>query len=225
MSLHRQCRVISRRSSSRRGFAGWTDDPLRSSTASTVQIIFHPEAAAELEAAASWYSERSGRGARDFCTAVDTALARHRLGPDFQKQNVWRATCAGDLNKAHSKAPSPPGVGESHSQQCAGESTGESVPTLAKPWRVALQLEPVSRPPLRTALAHSRPARTRKKLGGAAMHWLEKTYLSFRFLSGETVAPRSQPIGSFSDGFFTTEFSRSITVSYAVGGVTAARGI
>jgi hypothetical protein len=42
---------------------------------SAVQISFHPEAAAELEASATWYAERSPRVAREFCVAIDLALA------------------------------------------------------------------------------------------------------------------------------------------------------
>ena len=45
------------------------------STVLTVQISFHPDATAELEASADWYSERSLAAGRDFCVAVDVALA------------------------------------------------------------------------------------------------------------------------------------------------------
>lgn len=52
------------------------------STVSTVQISFHPEATVELEASADWYAERSPRAVRDFCVAVDVALASIEADPD-----------------------------------------------------------------------------------------------------------------------------------------------
>lgn len=52
------------------------------STVSTMRISFHPEATAELEASAGWYAERSTTAARDFCVAVDVALASIEADPE-----------------------------------------------------------------------------------------------------------------------------------------------
>lgn len=41
----------------------------------SVRISFHPDATAELEASADWYAQRNPTAARDFCIAVDNALA------------------------------------------------------------------------------------------------------------------------------------------------------
>lgn len=47
-----------------------------------VQISFHPEATAELEASADWYAKRSPHAARDFCVAVDVAIANIEADPE-----------------------------------------------------------------------------------------------------------------------------------------------
>ena len=47
-----------------------------------MRISFHPEATAELEASADWYAERSPRAARDFCVAVDVAIAGIEADPE-----------------------------------------------------------------------------------------------------------------------------------------------
>ena len=48
----------------------------------TVRISFHPEATAELEASADWFAQRSPTAARDFCVAVDLALASIEADPE-----------------------------------------------------------------------------------------------------------------------------------------------
>ena len=92
--LASQYRTTSHRSFQTRGFERSTGGPIRStrerlplkigwrsardcsqSTVLTVRISFHPEATAELEASADWYAERSPTAARNFCVAVDLALA------------------------------------------------------------------------------------------------------------------------------------------------------
>ena len=40
-----------------------------------MRIEFHPDATAELEASADWYSERSPGASRNFLVAIDVALA------------------------------------------------------------------------------------------------------------------------------------------------------
>ena len=47
-----------------------------------MQISFHPDATAELEASADWYAERSPRAAREFCVAIDVALASVEADPE-----------------------------------------------------------------------------------------------------------------------------------------------
>jgi plasmid stabilization system protein ParE len=47
-----------------------------------MRISFHPEATAELEASADWYAERSPTAARNFCVAVDIALATIEADPE-----------------------------------------------------------------------------------------------------------------------------------------------
>lgn len=47
-----------------------------------MRISFHPAATAELEASADWYAEQSSTAARDFCVAVDVALASMEADPE-----------------------------------------------------------------------------------------------------------------------------------------------
>lgn len=47
-----------------------------------VQVSLHPDATAELEASADWYAERSPAVARNFCVAVDIALANITSDPN-----------------------------------------------------------------------------------------------------------------------------------------------
>jgi plasmid stabilization system protein ParE len=47
-----------------------------------VQIRFHPAAAAEIEAAAQWYAERSPIAAAAFAAEVDTCVERVREAPE-----------------------------------------------------------------------------------------------------------------------------------------------
>ncbi|HIF32893.1 MAG TPA: type II toxin-antitoxin system RelE/ParE family toxin [Planctomycetaceae bacterium] len=101
MNLRHRCRTINRRSFRTPGSVKSIAAPTRStpvqssprigrtsgldcsrSTVLTVRISFHPEATAEFEASADWYAERSPRAARDFCVAVDVALASIGADPD-----------------------------------------------------------------------------------------------------------------------------------------------
>jgi len=47
-----------------------------------VTVSFHPEATAELSVSADWYAERSPAAARDFCVAVDLAVANIEANPE-----------------------------------------------------------------------------------------------------------------------------------------------
>ena len=60
-----------------------------------VRVSFHPQATAELESSAEWYAERSPRVARDFCVAVDLALASIKADPErFVHINVRHRACS-----------------------------------------------------------------------------------------------------------------------------------
>ncbi|MBC8353297.1 MAG: type II toxin-antitoxin system RelE/ParE family toxin [Planctomycetes bacterium] len=60
-----------------------------------MRTSFHPEATAELEASADWYAERSPTTARDFCVAVDVALASIEANPErFARIDVRHRACS-----------------------------------------------------------------------------------------------------------------------------------
>ena len=60
-----------------------------------VRISFHPEATAELEASANLYAQRSPAATRDFCVAVDIALASIEADPErFVRIDTRHQACS-----------------------------------------------------------------------------------------------------------------------------------
>lgn len=60
-----------------------------------MRISFHPEATAELEASVDWCAERSPGAARDFCVAVDVALASIEADPErFVRIDARHRSCS-----------------------------------------------------------------------------------------------------------------------------------
>ena len=60
-----------------------------------VRISFHTDATAELEASAYWYAQRSSTAARDFCVAIDIALANIDADPErFVRIDARHRACS-----------------------------------------------------------------------------------------------------------------------------------
>lgn len=60
-----------------------------------MQISFHPEATAELESSADWYGQRRPMAARNFCVAVDVALANILADPErFVRIDARHRACS-----------------------------------------------------------------------------------------------------------------------------------